>query len=282
MEFLQRVKDSTTRLLPQATPRAAVQLPIPQTPFEQYRRNKLIQLLGVQYLVSGKSVLEIGCGMGDLLLELSRFQPRELFGVDSSEEVLSLARDYLGEVPADLALARVDALPFPDQSFDIVIAMSEFQYIQQDEDLAGIASELCRVSRQWIVLVEQTAPTRTVAQEGTVSRPVAHYQALFKQRDFFLRSFDLLKTGVTAYVFTGKSNPWLWVRWALSPLLYLLGFPRSWLKPPLGREEVPNSRVALLLQKYLLPLLAPLDEASSSQQGATVLRFQRKQLFRRK
>ncbi|MEY3368842.1 MAG: hypothetical protein RI973_1997 [Bacteroidota bacterium] len=281
-EFLQKVKDRTTRLLPAADPHAAVQLPIPQTPYERYHRNKLIQLLGVQYLVGGKSVLEIGCGTGDLLLELSRFQPKELFGVDSSEEVLSLAREYLGEVPADLSVARVDALPFPDQSFDVVIAMSEFQYIHEDEGLAGIADEICRVSRQWVVLVEETAPERAISGEGVMARPVGQYQALFKHRDFYLRSFDLLKTGVTAYVFTGKSNPWLWIRWALSPLLYLLGFPRSWMKPPVGSEEIPNSRLALQLQKYLLPFITPLDETSGSQQGTTVMRFQRKQLFRRK
>lgn len=69
----------------------------------------------------GMAVLDVGCGTG-LHLRLYGGHGCRLYGVDSSESMLSVARRRLGDA-ADLRLGDASALPFEDRSFDLVICM---------------------------------------------------------------------------------------------------------------------------------------------------------------
>ncbi|MBI5464280.1 MAG: class I SAM-dependent methyltransferase [Ignavibacteriales bacterium] len=67
------------------------------------------------------AVLDVGCGTG-VHLELYRRFECSLFGIDTSESMLDVAKKRLGEV-ADLKLANACVMPFKDGSFDLVISM---------------------------------------------------------------------------------------------------------------------------------------------------------------
>jgi len=278
--FLLGAKDRMVKLLPQAGAKSAVQLPIPQTPYDRYSRGKLIKLLRMNELVEYKSVLEVGCGVGDLLAEIKKYNPRELYGVDSSPEMIELAREFLGGMEVDLMVADVRRLPFPEKSFDVVVVMLELQYILDERQMQKVVDEVCRLSRQWIVLVEDTSPVEQ-KEEGYIRRTVLAYKEAFKKRQFYLRRTNHLDVSASQYVFTGKSNPWHWLRWLLSPLLYLMGFPKEWMRPPMSERELPKSAFAMFLQKLSLPFLTSLDEIVKTGAGTTVMRFEREQLFRR-
>ncbi len=267
-------------MLPQSSAKSAVQLPIPQTPYDLYRRNKLIKLLKMNELVEFRSVLEIGCGVGDLLLEISKFNPRELYGVDGDPEMIGMAEKFLAGVKVDLMVSDVRRLPFPEKSFDVVVLMFELQHILNEKELDKVVYEVSRLSRQWVVLVEDTSPVEK-RETGYVRRPVEVYKELFKKKRFYLRKTDFLDVSASQYVFTGKSNPWHWIRWLLSPLLYLMGFPKEWMRLPIAESELPESKFALLLQKLSLPFMTSLDEIVKTGSGTTVMRFEREQLFRR-
>lgn len=280
MSYLQRSEQQQTALLPEAEPKPVLQLPVPRTPFDIYRKGKLINLLNLRQLAERRSVLEIGCGIGDLLKEIAKYNPKELYGVDTDPKLVAYAREFLKEEKVDVQVADAFRLPFPEKSFDLVVVMDEFQYVKDNKQLERLVYEVCRVARQWVILVEETAPVER-HDDGIVYRTIERYKEELKKKRFYLRSANILDIAATSYVYTSRRNPWHWVRWVFSPLLYLLGFPSSVMKLPTNEEKIPDSELALKLQELTLPLATSLDSVFRKVEGTTVMRFEREQLFRR-
>lgn len=88
-------------------------------------------------------ILDAGMGPGRLCAELER-RDWTVSGVDISAEMVVLARDRLPHVRDRLVQARIEALPFPDSSFDAVIATGSLEYVL---DLPACLRELARVLR---------------------------------------------------------------------------------------------------------------------------------------
>ncbi len=250
----------------------------PRTPFERYFRDKLLRKLDLQD-VRGLSVLEVGCGIGDLLKAAAEYQPKELYGTDQSETALEIAHRYLAGLNVDLSLAPITDLPFPDGAFDFVYVLFELQYLDDDE-LPRALDEICRVSRQWVILVEETARTRAKAPD-MYYRTVEEYAQAMAKRDYVLRKLSFLDVAFSRFMFGARRTPYHWLRWLLSPLLYLLGYPKSVFRRPRYEEaEPPTSSFALRLQRWLLPLTRSLDEFLRPNQGITIMRFEKKRPFR--
>nr|WP_116248546.1 class I SAM-dependent methyltransferase [Nocardiopsis sp. FIRDI 009] len=103
-----------------------------------YERPAILALAGD---VTGRRILDAGCGSGPLFAEL-RDRGAALTGIDLSPGMLEVARRRLGE-EADLRVADLRApLPFPDDAFDDVIASLVLHYL---EDWAPTLSEFRRV-----------------------------------------------------------------------------------------------------------------------------------------
>ncbi|MFI9550234.1 class I SAM-dependent methyltransferase [Nonomuraea endophytica] len=93
--------------------------------------------------VTGRRILDAGCGSGPLSLAL-RDRGAIVTGIDVSAGMLELARRRLG-VHADLRVADLDSpRPFPDGAFDDVIASLVLHYL---EDWGPTLAELRRVLR---------------------------------------------------------------------------------------------------------------------------------------
>ncbi len=280
LSFLTRAEKQQVKLISGAEEKPALQLPIPRTPFDIYRKEKLIKLLNLRELAEYRSVLEIGCGIGDLLKEIAGYNPKELYGVDSSQKMVAYARQFLEEEKVDVQVADMFKLPFPELSFDLVVVMAEFQHVTDNMQVERLVYEACRVARQWVILVEETAPKET-QKEHLIARTIEQYKAEMKKKRFYLRKVDILDIAATSYVYTSRRNPWHWVRWVFSPLLYLLGFPSSVMKMPTSEEKIPDSELAMTLQRWSLPFAISLDSVFRKVEGTTVMRFEREQLFRR-
>jgi SAM-dependent methyltransferase len=71
---------------------------------------------------AGRDVLEIGVGMGADHAEWAKAGPRSLTGVDLTPRSIGYARRHLSAqgLASRIELADAEALPFPDDSFDIV------------------------------------------------------------------------------------------------------------------------------------------------------------------
>ncbi|MFI6177250.1 class I SAM-dependent methyltransferase [Nonomuraea sp. NPDC051191] len=103
-----------------------------------YERPAMLELAGD---VTGRRVLDAGCGSGPLFAEL-RDRGAVVTGVDASAGMLELARRRLG-ADADLRVADLGSpLPLPDGEFDDVIASLVLHYL---EDWGPALAELRRV-----------------------------------------------------------------------------------------------------------------------------------------
>jgi len=92
-----------------------------------------------------RRALEIGCGLGRLMLPLAHCFG-EIHGVDVSDEMVRLAREKLREVPhAHVHLnSGGDLAAFADDSFDFVYSYAVFQHIPTRE---VVFSYLCEARR---------------------------------------------------------------------------------------------------------------------------------------
>ncbi len=99
-------------------------------------------------LAAGASVLDVGCGAGEVCVEIARIVGRDgrVAGIDPSEAMIAAARRAAtaAGVTVDLRLASIYALPFPDGAFDAVRSERVFQHLADPE--AGLA-EMIRVTR---------------------------------------------------------------------------------------------------------------------------------------
>ena len=83
-------------------------------------------------LHNGERLLDVGCGTATLLLAAKAHAPTiEAIGIDSDERVLALARKKIAEskLKVEVMQAGAEHLPFPPDSFDIVISTLTFHHL---------------------------------------------------------------------------------------------------------------------------------------------------------
>ncbi len=103
-----------------------------------YERPAMLSFVGD---VDGKSVLDIGCGAGQLSHILNK-RGASVTGIDVSSKMVELARKRLGD-QVDLQVHDLaQPLPFDDASFDIVVASLVMHYL---EHWAPALREILRV-----------------------------------------------------------------------------------------------------------------------------------------
>lgn len=91
------------------------------------------------------ALLDAGCGTGGFLAwaaETGAFT--RLCGVDVSAEAVALAQEAVSG--ADLQVAPLDRLPFPDGEFDVAVTLDVLQHVHDDQVDASLR-ELRRVLR---------------------------------------------------------------------------------------------------------------------------------------
>ncbi len=103
----------------------------------------LIRLGG---LGPGLSVLDVGCGSGWFSRRFAT-EGCTVTGLDPDPAMLAYARSQLGAVR--YVCGRMEALPFPDRSFDIVNAVTSLCFVS---DQCAALSEMARVARRAVVL----------------------------------------------------------------------------------------------------------------------------------
>ncbi len=95
--------------------------------------------------VTGKSVLDVGCGDGLLSVRLAQ-QGARVTGVDVDPRTLDAARDRASSAHAAVMFieGNVDSLPCAEGTFDIVVAVAVLCFVPNAE---SAASEMARVLR---------------------------------------------------------------------------------------------------------------------------------------
>ncbi len=107
-------------------------------------RQKLIDLAAP---ASGENVLDVGCGTGTLAIAMKpRIGAGEVHGIDASPEMIEVAKEKAAKAASDVdfQVALIEAIPFPDASFDLVTSSLMLHHLPDDLKRKGLA-EIRRV-----------------------------------------------------------------------------------------------------------------------------------------
>ena len=92
-----------------------------------------------------EKLLDLGCGTGEMIRLLREKHPQTmLWGLDLSPEMIRRAKEK--QIPhADFCVGDAEFLPYPDQSFDVVLCMQSFHHYPNPE---GVLEEVYLV--KWL------------------------------------------------------------------------------------------------------------------------------------
>lgn len=109
---------------------------------------KLLKNRGYHKEQDKYKVLDVGCGTANNLADFVSygFLPENLFGIDIREEDLIDASRYQKHI--NLTVANGEFIPFPNSSFDIILAYTLFATILRDDNRAKVAGEMLRVLKK--------------------------------------------------------------------------------------------------------------------------------------
>ena len=97
-------------------------------------------------LNSKSSVLDVGCAKGFMLYDLSKLIPGiNLRGIDVSEYAIN---NSVSEIKKFVQIADAKKIPFPDNSFDVVISINTVHNLDRVE-CAEALREITRVSKKY-------------------------------------------------------------------------------------------------------------------------------------
>ena len=96
--------------------------------------------------LGGKLVLDAGCGDGTLARAAAREGASRVCGCDLDPRMVAKARmtAIRDGIPIDLSVARLQALPFPDNTFDVVTCITVLAFVP---DAVRAVREMARVLR---------------------------------------------------------------------------------------------------------------------------------------
>jgi ubiquinone/menaquinone biosynthesis C-methylase UbiE len=144
---------------------------MPYTPFANQEYRNVLQtwleipaLLRAVPVAPGARILEIGCGRGVGLVQLSRLcKPARLVGLDIDDNLIALAADRTAaySVRAELFVGDARALPFADGEFDVVIDFGTCYHIDRPD---AALREIARV----------LAPGGRFIHESPLAQLIAH------------------------------------------------------------------------------------------------------------
>lgn len=163
-------------------------------------------------LIDGKDVLDFGCGDGQLAgFLMTHMRPASISGVDVEADAIRRAREKFPQL--EFRLGGVDRLPFPDQSFDTIIAFDCMEHVM---DPLAIMREWRRVLRpggkcaiEWFPFHGPWGPHMDVLIPIPWAHVIFGERAMFRAAariyddpDFVPRHWDLDESGLK------KPNKW--------------------------------------------------------------------------
>ncbi|MBI2572513.1 class I SAM-dependent methyltransferase [Candidatus Woesearchaeota archaeon] len=97
----------------------------------------------IKEITAPGSILDVSCGTGNLLQELSQRDYQNLQGVDYSSKMVEIAQAKLKGI-ATIQKADVHHLPFKDNTFDYVVSTEAFHHYHNQQKAI---QELARVTK---------------------------------------------------------------------------------------------------------------------------------------
>ena len=123
--------------------------------------------------IQNKQIIDIGCGGGIYTKELALMGAESVVGVDFSKEILQAAKENCNNFP-NISFIHGDAhnIPFPNETFDIVISRAVIHHLQ---DVPTFLREASRILKKDGILIVQD---RTI-EDCTIPGSPEHIRGYF-------------------------------------------------------------------------------------------------------
>ena len=162
--------------------------------------NRGLRVLGFRIFMPqrGGAILDVGCGTG-IHLEMYQRYGCKLYGIDTSQSMLELAKARLGE-SAELRLADATHMPYEGGFFDLVICMLALH--EMDERMRSKAvGEIKRVlKRDGRILFVDFHPGNPRPIKGWLSKLVILLSEVAAGRRHFRNYCHFMSTGGLPYL----------------------------------------------------------------------------------
>ncbi|UCH90074.1 MAG: methyltransferase domain-containing protein [Thermoplasmata archaeon] len=126
-------------------------------------------------LKSKQKILDAGCGTGAITMDIAQLAEGEVVGVDIDTEKLEQAEKLLAEISnARVMEADITALPFEDESFDLVVFNIVLIHVK---DQQKAVDEMARVTKPGGIVLGTLEPD----YDGMIAYPETEYTDLWKK-----------------------------------------------------------------------------------------------------
>lgn len=221
-------------------------------PYYRYKREKFLKLFD-KIDFQDKIVLEVGSGPGGNLFEILKKQPKELHGVDISDEMVSLSREILSGKKVVINKTDGQNLHYSNNYFDLSFTSTVLQHNTDELILLRIINEICRVTKTDIYIFERIEK-RVRGTELCLGRPVNYYQSIFEKSDFELKETEFLNIQIS-YLISG-------------------GIRKLFNKRNRSEGE-PISKISTFFQTMVLPLTSFFDYFFEVERELAMLHFRK-------
>jgi ubiquinone/menaquinone biosynthesis C-methylase UbiE len=157
--------------------------------------------------LSGRRVLEVGCGRGATLLELAR-RGATVVGLDYSEEAIAVCRTLARKTGtrdrAEFVKADAQKLPFESESFDFVFSVGLIEHFEDPTDILNEQRRVLRTGGYCLVQTPQKYSAYTVLKKVLIRLgkwPYGGWETEFSDREIstLVSDVGLAPSYVTGY-----------------------------------------------------------------------------------
>ena len=156
-------------------------IPEQADPFDEIAVEHQQRYHSVKNLVRGKAVLDAGSGEGYGAYSLAESAAR-VVGIDIAQEAIDNARTTYQRQNLEYRVGSIDALPFEDGSFDVVVSFEVIEHLEERVQ-AAFLREARRVLKKEGILVIST-PNKAVYSDPT------HHHNRFHKKEFYIDEFE--------------------------------------------------------------------------------------------
>jgi 2-polyprenyl-3-methyl-5-hydroxy-6-metoxy-1,4-benzoquinol methylase len=151
--------------------------------------------------VTGKRVLDLGCGAGQLAFHLAEAGAGEVIGVDLSEQMLALARAERAHPRVTYLRRAIEDAAFPPDRFELVVSSLALHYVEDYPSLMRRVAEWMTTGGVLVYSTEHPVWTARDPADGWVLDAEGNrlHWALDNYADEGLREQRWLVDGVRKY-----------------------------------------------------------------------------------